>query len=113
MSQILSEHAKEVIYKKVKRRLGVKCDICKRELMISDPDRGRYAGGVYPEYFIVTTGHNDWGNDSWESRKEQDICPDCIDKFVSDYLSDKKGYKSRYIEIEMYHAYPGDVKVEV
>lgn len=96
MSEILSEKTEEVV--KVKRNVtGIQCDICGKVIPV------RCGNGSM--YFDVTTGHNDWGNDSCESRESQDICPDCITKFVTEYLRNAVG-TSRYIEIQTRYAVP-------
>ena len=95
MSEILSETTEKVI--KIKRKVtGIKCDICEKIIPVNKGDESMY--------FDVTTGHHDWGNDSCESIESMDICPDCIDKFVSEYLQDA-ARTSRYIEIETHYVY--------
>lgn len=94
MSEILSEVTEKVV--KIARRVtGIKCDICGKIVPVNN--------GIESVYFEVATGHNDWGNDSCESRKSQDICPDCINKFTTEYLQDAAG-TSRYIEITTRYA---------
>lgn len=87
---------------------GIKCDVCGK--IIEPPsieDRYKRMEKSHT-YYAVTTGHHDWGNDSVESIQEHDICPDCIEKFVADYLKDENGYRSRYIDIETEHVYYGE-----
>lgn len=99
---------KKIIYRTVCELTGVKCDICGRIIKVpSEQDRYNWMEDKY-KFYLVTTGHNDWENDSCESIRHYDICPECITKFVSDYLTDKKGYKSAYIDIETNHLYYGD-----
>lgn len=89
MSEILSETTETVV--KIKRKVtGIKCDICEKIIPVN---RGRES-----MYFEVYTGHNDWGNDSCESLETKDVCPDCINKFTTEYLQHAPG-TSRYIEI--------------
>ena len=81
---------KEVVVRTVYKLAGVKCDVCGR--VIEPPtkeNRYHWMDNDY-KYYSVTTGHNDWGNDSCESIKHYDVCPDCINKFVAEYLGDKK-----------------------
>ena len=94
MSEILSEATETVI--KIKRNVtGIKCDVCGKIIPVDKPSKSMY--------FEVSSGHNDWGNDSCESRETQDICPNCITKFTTEYLRDADG-TSRYIEIETRYA---------
>lgn len=52
-------------------------------------------------YYHVTTGHNDWGNDSIDSIDHMDICPSCLVNEYSDYVDRaSKGYNTEYINIE-------------
>ena len=96
MSEILSETTETVL--KVKRNVtGVRCDVCEKIVPVNR--------GVVSRYFNVRTGHNDWGNDSCDSVESQDICPDCINKFVTEYLRDSVG-TTRYIDIETSYARP-------
>ena len=100
MCKVLSETTKKVT--KITRKVtGIKCDICKKIIPVDEYDKSMY--------FDVTTGHNDWGNDSWESREHMDICPDCITKFVTEYLQDAAG-TSRYIEIETTYAHEYEIQ---
>lgn len=92
MAYKLSEKAEEVVYKTRRLVEGVECDICKKFIPAhnwKDPKS---------KYFKVTTGHNDWGNDSFESIEHYDIYPDCINKFMTDYISNTNG--TEYVEIE-------------
>lgn len=59
--------------------------------------------GDKSRYFYVLTGHHDWGNDSCDSMKYRDICPDCIENFVKNYI--KKIDGTDYIEIETEYAH--------
>lgn len=103
MSQILSEESKKIVYKEVKELTGIKCDICKKILLVANNHKN------IRRYYSVTTGHYDWGNDSHESIVYRDICPECINEFVKDYLGKANG--SEYIEIETEYVYKKDVSV--
>ena len=100
--QVLSTEIKEVVTAKVRALEGIKCDVCGR---IIKPDRSRSKKN---KYYDVKTGHNDWGNDSWESRTHHDICPDCINAFVTKYLDEANG--TEYIEVDPEFVWPEDVK---
>lgn len=95
MAYKLSEKAEEVVYRTRRLVEGVECDICKKFI----PAHNWKA----PEskYFKVMTGHHDWGNDSVDSIERYDICPDCINKFMTEYISKAKG--TEYIEFETEH----------
>lgn len=99
---------KEVVVRTVYKLAGVKCDVCGR--IIEPPTRENRCHWMDDDhkYYSVTTGHHDWGNDSCESIKHYDVCPDCINKFVAEYLDNKKGYRSAYIEIQTKHVYYDD-----
>lgn len=101
MSEILSEEIVDVIRARKTTLAGIKCDCCEKIV----PARSGYVHEN--EYYDVTTGHHEWGNDSCDSIEDYDICPDCIGRFVTDYLN-KTGYASAYIEVERRHVYPSD-----
>lgn len=103
MSKVLSKDAKKVVYTTVRTLEGITCDACGKVI----PASSEYTQRKNTKYFNVITGHHDWGNDSYESRKRRDICPECINRFVAEYLDSATG--SEYIEIETEYAYPTDV----
>jgi hypothetical protein len=96
----LSEKGEQVVYKTRRLVEGVKCDACGKFIKASNDYWDRDA----TKYYEVTTGHRDWGNDSCESIKRQDICPDCIRNFVGEYLLTES--LTAYIEIETTYSYP-------
>lgn len=99
---------KEVIRSITYELAGVKCDACGRVVEPpSKEDQYNWMDDKY-KYYSVITGHYDWGNDSCDSIRHYDICPECITRFVSDYLTDKKGYRSAYININTMHVYFND-----
>ena len=97
--QVFSEETREPIYKITRKCTGIKCDICNKIIPVEN--------NRYRHYFEVTTGHHDWGNDSYESRTQYDICPDCINGFVTDYLKDAYD-TTRYLEVETEYVTPGE-----
>ena len=100
----------KVTFCKIKRTLkSVECDKCGRDI----PAYINTPGSKHDDskYFRVTTGHNEWGNDSIESVEHQDICPGCINKFVADYLED--GRDSAYIDISTEFVYPEETYLEI
>ena len=67
------------------------CDVCKNKI-----EKGK-------GYWELTTGHNDWGNDSCESIEHFDVCSQiCLMNKFAEYLdeSDKTSYNSEYFEVE-------------
>lgn len=91
MCEILSEVTEDVVL--VTRRVtGFRCDICGKNIPLDKRNESIY--------FKVTTG-----DDDCELRIEyyQDICPDCVNKFIADYLGNANG-TSRYIGIETRYA---------
>lgn len=88
---------KKKVTKYLERIVKTKCDICEKEIPnfeIGKKEKSRF--------FRVTTGHNDWGNDSCDSIEEYAICTDCIQDFVKNYI--KKVNGTEYINIETYYA---------
>lgn len=73
-----------------------KCDVCSKPIEPIDANENYH-------YFVVTTHHHDWGNDSIESYEHYDACcPECALKIAENYLHNayKTPYNSRTIEIE-------------
>lgn len=73
------------------------CDRCKSVIYkhtISDKPYGN--NRTFVDWFNVTTGHDDWGNDSVESREYKSICPDCFSAECADYF--KKSHDTKYKE---------------
>lgn len=70
---------------------GVECDVCKRLIVPT-----KYAENS-SQYFEIITGHNDWGNDSCDSREYFDVCPNCIGDFVAKYARESSG--TNYLEM--------------
>lgn len=96
MAKHYSAEVTSTAYKITKTLTAVQCDICKKTINAksggwgNDPDR----------YYEVTTGHRDWGNDSCDSIETRDICPDCIVKFVEEYLDECSNRDTAYLNIE-------------
>ena len=90
-----------------------KCDVCKKKIYekrLSEPGFSTYGNRV--EWFDITTGHCDWGNDSVDSIKEWHACsPECVNSFMKDYYDHsygKCGCNTHYINIE--HRYGSTIK---
>lgn len=68
--------------------------VCQKEIPNFDETRDLRKS----RYFEVTTGHRLWGNDSLDSIRDYNICPNCIQKFIKDYI--EKVENTYYIDIE-------------
>lgn len=76
------------------------CDVCKRTIYKTDyvnPPNNKYRA----DYWTITTGHNDWGNDSCESRESFVVCSkDCAAAMFTVYINDSSdGENTMYFEI--------------
>lgn len=54
------------------------------------------------EYYEVTTGHHDWGNDSIDSVEHHDYCPTCVLQAIDEYY-EKTNEKNNTNYIEINH----------
>lgn len=82
------------------------CDRCDTVIAHYTEDGSVYKSH-FDDYFVITLGHHDWGNDSIESIEEHDFCPKCIDKVFEEYKKLCLGrYNTRYIEFEHVHTLP-------
>lgn len=73
------------------------CDICDKAIYeINDNKRTRHN-----EYWHLTTGHYDWGNDSCESVESLDLCSkECCIKALENYLYEYSGSRNTgYFEL--------------
>lgn len=68
----------------------MRCDKCNKKI------------NFYNDYYWITTGHGDWGNDSVDSIEHYDICKDCVNDFIIDYMNSNRMQNSNtaYIEVE-------------
>ena len=105
--KLVSKEVEEVVTATMRKVTGVQCDICNRILRHSEDS---HPGHKYPKYYEVTTGHHDWGNDSCDSIKHRDICPNCIGEFVSQYLKTHNG--TAYIDVETAYFSPEKVDAD-
>ena len=72
----------------------LRCDRCKKVIYkkygdkFDDNNRSFLSDYRKPvSYYVVTTGHNDWGNDSCESVDTKVVCPKCLTEEYSNYVS--------------------------
>lgn len=73
------------------------CDICGKTIY-------EFVDGKcckHDEYWSLTTGHNDWGNDSCESVESLDLCSkECCVKALEKYLDEYSGSRNTgYFEL--------------
>ena len=87
------------VIKYLEREVKTKCDICKKEIANYNPTEIEKEKS---RFFRVTTGHHDWGIDSCDSIEYYDICTNCIQDFVKEYI--KKVDGTDYIHIETEYA---------
>lgn len=84
MAILTSNSVASIAYKVTRTVTGVQCDVCDAII----PVKPSCYGDNSNQYFEVTTGHRDWGNDSCESVETRDICRECVVDFIKKYLSD-------------------------
>ena len=97
------ENKYELVTVTESRKVGevCRCDVCKRVIY----DLDSTAKGLYRDfvgYWELITGHNDWGNDSCESREHFDLCSEeCVKVKLIEYLERSNGvYNTEYFELE-------------
>ena len=82
------------------------CDVCKKKIYEKRYNDQRILSGKHEtiQYYKVTTGDNDWGNDSGESIENYTICsPECLDTVMKEYYNrsfDCKFINTEWIEIQ-------------
>lgn len=75
-----------------------RCDICNN--MIYKKKENANNGAHLINYFYLTTGHYDWGNDSIESMQNYDICSaECLHKALDKFLRDFIDSNTAYFEV--------------
>lgn len=86
----IKEH---VVVEKVLVEQKLICDICGKEI--------KHGSG----YYDVSTCHGDWGNDSYESHKDFDICSvECLKNKFDKYCSESS-VEYNTMEIKVEHKY--------
>ena len=110
-TEIYTDEHEEMIICKVKKRIGIKCDICGKVIPAIGTDSTLTKDSS--KYYDVITGHNDWHNDSIESVEEHCICSDCIGKFVTNYLLDKEVSDTAYINIDTKYLDVEEIKSDI
>lgn len=90
------------------------CDICKKRIYTDIKGKLTKLDNVV-EYYNIVSGHNDWGNDSIESRESMIVCKECLTTALMQYknAAERDPYNTRYIEVEHHLSYDdGEYKEE-
>lgn len=84
------------------KTIGIKCDCCWKTIYPAEKKKEFSFLLVDVEYYSITTGHCDWGNDSCDSVETKQVCSvECAQKIVDEYFKRSWGdVNSQYIEIE-------------
>lgn len=82
------------------------CDICKKRICADIKGKKTVLDSLV-EYYDVVRGHNDWGNDSIESRSSSIVCKGCLTTALMQYKNgaERTPFNSCYIEIEHKYSY--------
>lgn len=83
-------------YKVTKTCIAVECDICHKTIPVKKRNYTDRSG----RYFEITTGHNDWGNDSIESIETRDVCDECAPQFIYEYLDGIAYSNTAYMKVK-------------
>ena len=89
MAVVLSKDGEEVVYKTRRVEEGVKCDVCGKFI-----EARNHAPAGENKYYSITN-----------SIENRDVCPECINGFVKDYLENEP-HKTAYIEITTERTWP-------
>lgn len=99
---------------KVKDVAYLYCDKCGKLIYKKTLSTNNYNNPV--QWFKVTTGHHDWGNDSVDSIETKELCCECIKSEFEQYhnyatKTNGEGniMNSEYIEIEHNWCYSDDL----
>ena len=100
------------VEKKVVVQRDYICDICNKRFLswgysddtgvLETLDGTPYYGRRNIKWFIVTTHHSDWGNDSVDSFESKHVCStECLRKAFEDYLAnDVRECRTACFEVE-------------
>lgn len=95
------ERIKKSVVKEVDTVVGEKltCDICNKIIYLKKEEDEKPE--IDNPYYSTTTGHHEWGNDSVESIKCNDVCSDeCLAVVMTEYMERVKEYPSQYLNID-------------
>lgn len=77
------------------------CDVCGKVIRDS---RDKYSGAPF---WSLATHHNDWGNDSYESLENFDLCSvECLTKKFEEYCKESSRTSYNTLHFEVGHEYP-------
>lgn len=80
------------------------CDVCDKLILKKNENKTTYCIG---KHWRLTTGHNDWGNDSCDSVEVYDICSaECLEKQLQKYVQ-REGTAYFDVECEDYNRKEG------
>lgn len=100
---IKTEFAEKMVTKRIETMRFLFCDRCHKLIYKRYSDEYNSEFGLTPkhtqevEWFNVTTGHYDWGNDSCESIEHHEYCCECLPKAFEVYVSRANG--TDYFEV--------------
>lgn len=83
------EIKEELVTHKKFIRSNLFCDVCNKRIEHKS------------NYYTLSTGHYDWGNDSCESIENFDICSgDCLKLKLQEYIDDTQKSNTHYFNVE-------------
>lgn len=104
-----NEHKKvQVVKSEIVVATDYICDICEKRIYTAR--KGVFMpSGQLIEYYDIVRGHNDWGNDSIESRESMIVCKDCLTTALIQYKNkaERNPCNTCYIEVEHQYSYDG------
>lgn len=81
----------------------LECSVCGKH--IYGPKDEKLSPDIDNGIYEITTFHDDWGEDSWESYKKYTACgSECLQKIFNEYIKDTANNKSTQ-KIEIKHEY--------
>lgn len=82
------------------------CDICKKRIYTDIKGKLTKLDNIV-EYYNIVSGHNDWGNDSVESRESMIVCKECLTTALMRYKNqaERQPYNTCYIEVDHQYSY--------
>lgn len=82
------------------------CDICKKRIYTNVKGKHTKLDTIV-EYYNIVRGHNDWGNDSIESRQGSVVCKECLTTALMHYknAAEREPHNSCYIEVSHQYSY--------
>lgn len=112
-----TEYKIKMVEQKTPYIIRTYCDRCKKLILkkmgsaFLEDYKGHYNEAV--SYYEVTTGHNDWGNDSVDSIDTKTICRSCLTEEYADYVERASdGSNTEYIEIHHEYGWSMPLNVE-